>query len=83
MDEKQTFKTYIRKDHRLGKNKYVLGMISGILHAICCRDEDIRPGMGSTKEYYIIPVTCTKDQYMEFTRVVGPLYGDLCTFQIN
>ena len=78
--DKKIFKTLIRKDHKLGGNKYVYGVVNGIRFAICEDGESIPFGNGEIDEGRIVMTRCTPEVYEQFTKKVEEVYPGLCIF---
>ena len=76
---KKKFYTVIKKDHKLGGNKYVEGVIWGILSTLCVKD-DIPYGHGDIKIGHIFIVKCRCGQYKKACKMIEERYKDLCIF---
>lgn len=74
------YKTLVKKDHKLGNNKYVLGRISGIKHVICSNDKSQRYGNSGVDNGVVLRVDCEKSKYDEFVTMIEDLYPGLCEF---
>lgn len=80
--EKQIFETMVKGDHKLGRNEYVAGRISGIECVLCNGGTkkqfpwDYNPENGDrrTKTF------CTKEEYDNFANMIEYLYPGLCIF---
>lgn len=78
--EKRKYYTVIRKEHKLGENLYVIGVVSGLRFALC-EDKDSYPwGNGEIEEGYILVTECTSELYENFTKRVEEIYPGLCIF---
>ena len=80
--EKRKFYTLIKADHKLGKDSYVKGRISGLMEALCNENpgKDILFGRGGTELGEIHTVETTNERYKKFVEVVELEYPNLCEF---
>lgn len=79
------FRTLVKKDHKFGKNKYMLGRLVGFQQILCegSDKEDHKPsyGIGENEEGCILVCKCAPDVYAKFTEVVKREFPeDLCVF---
>jgi hypothetical protein len=79
--EKRKFRTLIKGEHSLGRNKHVSGRISGIAYVIL----EEKPLVGFANVILrngdeILTNECTEAQYEKFTKIVEELYPELCIF---
>lgn len=80
MGRKRIFGTLVKEDHKLGKNEYIHGRISGILKVLCTKD-GVEFGMRELSNVGLILTTeCTKSNYYKFMEVIEDLYPGLCEF---
>lgn len=82
--KKKLFKTYVRAGHKLSRNDYVMGRLSGIKYVICNGD----PNCGFAHNYMsdgsrCFYVECTAEQYRRFAEVVEEIYPGLCVFDLE
>lgn len=80
--EKKVYRTLVKDEHKLGKNDYVLGRISGIQYMCCYNQPDVEyantyvPNLG-----YIISAEFENfGAYSNFRTNVERLYPELCVF---
>lgn len=73
------YKTLIKRDHKLGGNDYVQGVIYGILRVMCV-GKKIPYGHGETEAGLIIPVKCTRRQYKKAAKMIEKDYKNVCIF---
>lgn len=76
---KRIFKTLIKKDHKLGKNLYVKGRLSGFANLLC---KDYKDPHGNTEceRGWILVNRCSPRRYLKFVKVAEEVYPDLCEF---
>lgn len=81
--DKKIFKTLIKKDHKLGENKYVHGRISGFQSVICNEHpEGMYATISSDKGLLLLTHRCTAEQYEKFRIRVAEEYPGLCEFDV-
>lgn len=79
--EKKIFKTLVQEVHKLGKNKYVQGRISGMMNVICNKNNTIEHGVGYIPNVgHIYVAECTESEYKKFAHRVEEYYPGLCKF---
>ena len=74
------FRTFIKKDHKLGGRDYIVGRISGIMYCMCQDKNDISYGIAKDDSVVKLIVKCTKEQYDAFSEVIEDMYPGLCVF---
>lgn len=78
--EKRKYYTLIRKDHKLGDNVYVHGVVSGIRFMICEYEGHIPHGIGKLENGMMLISECSPEDYELFTKKVEEFYPGLCIF---
>ena len=75
---KKTFVTFVRDDHALSGNQYVLGRISGIAS---CKAKLVPKGIRKQKDgLTVLEHRCWGWQYKRFIQKIETLYPELCIF---
>ena len=85
METKYKFHTLVKRNHKFGNSKYMLGRLIGYQQLLCdgFREENHKPphGFGEVKEGTVLTCVCTPDEYAEFTKLVKQNFPeDLCVF---
>lgn len=75
-------KTLVKRDHKLGKDAYVLGRIVGAMAVMCKNDpaNGLEYGRGYCKNGTIIVAETTDEEYEAFAKVIESWYAGLCIF---
>lgn len=76
------FKTLVKNDHTLGKNKFVLGRIIGAMSVMCKEDpaHGAEYGHGRIDVGAVIVTKTTEEKYAAFADLIESWYEGLCTF---
>lgn len=81
MEEKRRVYIYVKGDHKFGKNKYILGRISGIKHVVCEEHGKVAHGHIIRDGCWVYPVDCTETQLETLRNMLEGLYPGLCEFK--
>lgn len=78
MEERNYYRTLIRKEDSLGEKEYVIGRISGMKAVLC--DNGVNYAIAQTFRGRILTTYCTDEQYELFVDFVERYYPKLCVF---
>lgn len=77
------FYTLVRKEHKLGENKQVLGRILGYKELLCGELNKIPHGVGLTEEGHVLIAECTPEEYGAFCELTENRFPGLCKFNCS